>query len=165
MSTGQSTQLTKNQAPENNVAWSPDGRAVTYVAPHDKYWELDQGNLYIHPVEGGGSPTILGANFPGDIGQYYWHPSAKQIVMSASLRGRGALYELDLSTGRTRAISSGDVALSISSAAKGLTRVAGTYSTPAAPAASAPAAPPAFAAPAAPPLPRPGVRAGRPMAP
>jgi dipeptidyl aminopeptidase/acylaminoacyl peptidase len=132
VSTGQSTQLTKNQAPENNVAWSPDGRAVTYVAPHDKSWELDQGNLYIHPIEGG-SPTVLGANFPGDIGQYYWHPSAKQIVMAASVRGRGGIYELELSTGRTRAITSGDVSMSISSAAKGLTRVAGTHSTPASP--------------------------------
>ena len=130
---GQSTQLTKNQAPESNLAWSPDGRAVTYVAPDDKSWELDQGNLYIHPIEGGGSPTVLGANFPGDIGQYYWHPSAKQVVMGASVRGRGAVYELDLSTGRTRQLTSGDVGLSISSATKNLTRLAGTHSSPAAP--------------------------------
>ena len=133
-SSGQATQLTKNQAPESNIAWSPDGRAVTYVAPHDKSWELDQGNLYIHPIEGGGSPTVLGANFPGDIGQYYWHPSAKQIVMGASVRGRGGVYELDLSTGRTKALTTGDVALSVSSAAKGLGRLAGTHSTPASPA-------------------------------
>ena len=60
-----STQLTKNEAPENNLAWAPDGKAVTYVAPHDKTWELAQGNLYIHPIEGGGSPTILSVQVPG----------------------------------------------------------------------------------------------------
>ena len=70
----QSTQLTKNEAPESNLAWAPDGKAVTYVAPHDKTWELAQGNLYIHPIEGGGSPTILSANFPGDIGQLLLAP-------------------------------------------------------------------------------------------
>ncbi len=131
---GQSTQLTKNQAPESNLAWSPDGRAVTYVAPHDKSWELDQGNLYIHPIEGAGSPTVLAASFNGDIGQYYWHPSAKQIVMSASVRGRGAVYELDLSTGRTRALTTGDVGMTVSSAAKNLTRLAGVHSSPTSPA-------------------------------
>jgi Tol biopolymer transport system component len=35
-----SIRLTKNEAPENNLAWAPDGRAVTYMAPSDKSWEL-----------------------------------------------------------------------------------------------------------------------------
>jgi dipeptidyl aminopeptidase/acylaminoacyl peptidase len=56
------TQLTRNEAPENNLAWAPDGRAITYIAPSDKTWELAQGNLYIHPIEGGGSPTVLSGN-------------------------------------------------------------------------------------------------------
>ena len=128
-----STQLTKNQAPENNVAWSPDGKAVTYIAPDTKAWELDQGNLYIHPLEGSGAPTTLSANFAGDISQYYWHPSSKAIVLSATVRGRGGLYEIDLSTGRAKSVTTGDVSLSISSAAKDLTRVAGIRSLPAAP--------------------------------
>jgi dipeptidyl aminopeptidase/acylaminoacyl peptidase len=131
---GAATQLTKNQAPENNIAWAPDGRAVTYIAPSDKTWELAQGNLYIHPLEGGGSPTILSSKFQGDIGRYYWNPSARSIVMSASYRGRGGVYELDLPTGSAKAITSGDVSLSVSSATKDLTRFAGTRSTPASPA-------------------------------
>ena len=127
---GTSTQLTRNQAPENNVAFTPDGKAVTYIAPHDKTWELAQGNLYIHPIEGGGSPTILSANFPGDIGQYYWHPSARAIVMSANVRGRSGVYELDLPTGRAKPLLTGDLSLSISSTTKDLTRLAGTRSLP-----------------------------------
>jgi len=128
-----SVQLTKNEAPESNIAWSPDGKAVTYVAPSDKTWELAQGNLYIHPLEGGGRPTILSAKFQGDIGRYFWHPSARAIVVSANLRGRGGLYELDLSTGNAKALTTGDVALSISSATKDLSRLAGTRSLPSEP--------------------------------
>ncbi len=127
---GTATQLTDNQAPENNVAWAPDGKAVTYIAPHDKTWELGQGNLYIHPVEGGGTPTRLSGNFLGDIGRYFWHPSARRIVLSATLRGRGGVFELDLPTGRAKALAAGDISLSISSASKDLTRFAGTRSLP-----------------------------------
>jgi dipeptidyl aminopeptidase/acylaminoacyl peptidase len=132
---GTSKQLTKNEAPENNVAFTPDGKAVTYVAPHDKTWELAQGNLYIQPLEGAGtgSPTNLSAKFAGDIGQYFWHPSGKSIVMSATSRGRGGVYELDLTTGAARAIATGDVSLSVSSSAKDLTRLAGTRSLPSTP--------------------------------
>jgi dipeptidyl aminopeptidase/acylaminoacyl peptidase len=130
---GASIQLTKNEAPESNIAWAPDGKAVTYVAPSDKTWELAQGNLYIHPVEGGGAPTILSQKFQGDIGRYFWSPSARSIVMSANLRGRGAVFELDLSTGTTKPLTTGDISLSVSSATKDLSRFAGTRSTPSAP--------------------------------
>lgn len=126
--------LTNNEAPENNIAWAPDGRAVTYVAPSDKTWELAQGNLYIHPIEGGGAPTTLSGKFQGDIGRYFWNPSARSVVVSANMRGRGGLFELDLSTGSARPVTSGDVALSISSATRDLARFAGIRSTPASPA-------------------------------
>ena len=130
---GAPVQLTKNEAPENNIAWAPDGKAVTYIAPSDRTWELAQGNLYIHPVEGGGSPTVLSAKFPGDIGRYFWSPGARSIVMSATHRGRGSVYELDLSTGNAKPVTSGDVALSVSSSTKDLSRFAGTRSTPSTP--------------------------------
>jgi dipeptidyl aminopeptidase/acylaminoacyl peptidase len=125
--------LTSNEAPESNIAWLPGGTSVSYVAPHDKTWELAQGNLYVQSIEGG-SPTIVSANFPGDIGEYFWSASAKSVVMSASVRGRGGVYELDLSTGRARPVSAGDVALSVSSASKDRSRLAGIQSTPSTPA-------------------------------
>jgi dipeptidyl aminopeptidase/acylaminoacyl peptidase len=132
VATSSAKQLTTNEAPESNLAWSPDGKAVTFVAPHDKTWELAQGNLYIHPIEGGSS-TNLSASFAGDINEYFWSPTGKSIVMSAAVKGRGGIYELDLTTGRSRALAAGDVNLSASSASKDLRRVAGTRSTPSAP--------------------------------
>jgi dipeptidyl aminopeptidase/acylaminoacyl peptidase len=129
-----STQLTKNEAPENNIAWAPDGKAVTYVAPSDTSWELAQGNLYIHPIEGGGKPTILSGKFQGDIGRYFWSPNARALALSANYRGRGGLYELDLTSGQAKPLAAGDLALSLSSATKDRSRFAGTRSTPASPA-------------------------------
>ena len=129
-----STQLTKNEAPESNLAWSPDGKSVTYIAPSEKGWELDQGNLYIHPIEAGGRPTTLSSKFDGDIGRYFWHPTSRGIIASANYRGRGGVYELNLSTGAAKALTTGDVSLSITSASRDLSRMAGTRSTPSAPA-------------------------------
>jgi dipeptidyl aminopeptidase/acylaminoacyl peptidase len=134
VTTASSTQLTKNEAPERNLAWAPDGKAVTYVAPHDATWELAQGNLYIHPLEGGGRPTVLSGKFEGDIGRYFWSPSARSIVLNATMRGRSGVFELDLSTGGTKPILTGDIALAIASASKDLSRFAGTRSLPAEPA-------------------------------
>lgn len=134
VSAGTSSQLTTNEAPENNVAWAPDGKAVTYLAPDDTSWELAQGNLYIHPIEGGGRPTVLSSKFQGDISRYYWHPSTRSITLSAALRGRSGVFELDLTTGNVRPVSAGDVAIAVSSASTDLTRLAGTRSRPAEPA-------------------------------
>jgi dipeptidyl aminopeptidase/acylaminoacyl peptidase len=76
---------------------------------------------------------MLSAKFEGDIGRYFWHPSSRSMVMSANLRGRGGLFELDLSTGSTKPLVTGDLGLSISSATKDLSRLAGTRSLPAEP--------------------------------
>ena len=43
--------------------------------------------------------------------------------MSATIRGRGGVYELDLPTGSTSALAAGDIALSVSSAIEGPARV------------------------------------------
>jgi dipeptidyl aminopeptidase/acylaminoacyl peptidase len=132
VTSGASTRLTNNDAPENNLAWAPDGSALTYLAPDVKSWELAQGNLYIHPIEGG-NPTRLSANVAGDIGQYYWSPTQKAIVMAVNSRGRGGAVTLDLTTGRTRSIVTGDIGLQVSSANRDASRIAGVRSTPGAP--------------------------------
>ena len=134
VSTGETKQLTKNEAPESNVAWAPDGKAVTYIAPSDRSWELAQGNLYIHPVEGGGGrPTILSNRFQGDISRYFWHPSGRSITLTGTVRGRSGVYELDLATGVATPAVTGEMSLSVSSATKDRTTFAGTRSLPSEP--------------------------------
>lgn len=126
------TRLTDNEAPEARVAWSRDGGLVSYLAPSAKAWELAQEKLFVQPPAGG-TPKNLSASFAGDIGQYYWHPSGKTIVMSATVRGRAGIQELDVMTGRVKPIVTGDMSVSMSSAARDLARVAGTRSAPSEP--------------------------------
>jgi dipeptidyl aminopeptidase/acylaminoacyl peptidase len=133
VATATTTPLTKNEAPESNLGWTPDGTAVTYVAPSAKTWELDQGNLYIHPIEGGGTPTQLAATFQGDIGRYFWHPTSRAIIVSANTRGRGGIYQFDLTTGAGKPLTTGDIAVTIASATKDLSRMAVTRATPSEP--------------------------------
>jgi dipeptidyl aminopeptidase/acylaminoacyl peptidase len=129
---GRVTQLTRNDAPETSVAWTPDGTHVSYVAPHDRTWELAQGNLYVQAASGG-PPRLISGGFTGDIARYFWHPTGQTLLVSATLRGRGGLYEMDARTGRTRPIVTGDASLSVSSATPDLTRVAAARSTPTVP--------------------------------
>jgi dipeptidyl aminopeptidase/acylaminoacyl peptidase len=126
------TKLTTNEAPEMRVSWSHNGKMVSYLAPSTSSWDLAQEKLYVVPPEGG-TPRLLSGSFNGDIGQYFWHPSDKTIVMSANTRGRGSVQELDVASGRVRAIATGDIGLSLSSSNTELTRAAGVRSTPADP--------------------------------
>ena len=53
--------------------------------------------------------------------------------MGGTLRGRGGVFELDVTSGRVRPLMTGDMGLSMSSATRDLTRAAGTRSLPAEP--------------------------------
>jgi dipeptidyl aminopeptidase/acylaminoacyl peptidase len=127
------TKLTTNEAPEMRVSWSHNGKMVSYLAPGMSTWDLAQEKLYVVAPEGG-TPRLLSGSFNGDIGQYFWHPSDKTIVMSATTRGRSSVQELDVASGKVRTVTTGDIALSLSSKTADLTRAAGVRSTPADPA-------------------------------
>jgi len=45
VATGELKNLTRNQAPEQDVAWSPDGALVSFVAPDQASWELATDRL------------------------------------------------------------------------------------------------------------------------
>jgi len=132
LAANKAARLTDNEAPEMRVAWSPDGTQISYLAPTATTWDLAQEKLFVLPPAGG-TPKQLAAGFAGDIGQYFWHPSGTTILMTATVRGRGGVHELDVTTGRVRPIVTGDMSLSISSATRDLTRAAGSRSTPSEP--------------------------------
>jgi len=132
LATNQTTRLTNNEAPEIRLAWSHDGSRVSYLAPSDKGWELAEDKLFVQPPTGGAA-TVVSAGFNGDIGEYYWHPSDRTIVMSTMLRGRQGVSELDVATGRARTIVSGDLSVVLSSISADAAKAAATRSTPAEP--------------------------------
>jgi dipeptidyl aminopeptidase/acylaminoacyl peptidase len=114
------------------IDWSPDGTQVSYLAPSDKLWDLSQEKLYVVTAKGG-TPARVSGSFDGDIGPYFWDRSGKRIVLSTTVRGRRGVHELDVTSGRVRPITAGDVALSISSVTTDRARAAGTRSAPADP--------------------------------
>ena len=130
LATNATTRLTDNEAPEMRLDWSPDGSLVSYLAPSERGWDLAQERLYVQAPTRGSAPRVLSSAFGGDIGEYFWQPSGKSIVFASTVRGRRGISELDATSGQVRPIVSGDNALSMTSAAKDLTRAAGTRNTP-----------------------------------
>jgi dipeptidyl aminopeptidase/acylaminoacyl peptidase len=130
LATSTSTRLTENETPEMRIAWSPDGALVSYLASSDKRWDLAQEKLFVQAATRGSTPRLLSGSFAGDIGQYFWNPSGKTIVFSATVRGRRGVHELDSATGQLRTIVSGDMALGVTSTTRDVARAAGTRNTP-----------------------------------
>ncbi len=107
VASGELRNLTKNEAPEQNVVWSPDGSQVTFVAPSDRTWELAADRLWVVPV-GGGAQRRIGAGFDGEIGAYFWTPDGRSIVVGGMRRARSGVFQIDAATGTVRTIASGD---------------------------------------------------------
>ncbi len=130
--TGEARDLTKNEAPENDVRWSPDGRTVSFMAPSDRTWELAQDKLWTVPAAGGPEDAIS-ARFGGDIRDYYWSPDGHSIVFAGVERGRSGFYRLDVAAGAVRTLASGDWSANLDSVTKDLTHGAAVVSSPDAP--------------------------------
>lgn len=104
LATGEATRLTRNEAPESRLAWSPDGRFLTFVAPDLERWELDQGNLYALDLERG-EVRSLAQDFEGDIRSYAWHPDGERLDLAALVRTDAHLFRLDIASGRTEQLT------------------------------------------------------------
>lgn len=131
VSDGEVRRLTHNEAPESGLAWSPDGKTLTYLAPDTATWRLDQGNLYALDVAGG-RVRQLAPGFEGAIGDYTWSPDGK-IDFSAQVRTTADLYRLDPSSGRVERLSRLDGVVSGPTWSADHGRVAFELSTPSVP--------------------------------
>ncbi|MGH7483018.1 MAG: S9 family peptidase [Longimicrobiales bacterium] len=96
--------LTDNDAPESRLAWSPDGLAVTFIAPDLESWELDQGNLYALDVATGDVRMLYGEAGP-EIRSYEWTPDGRALHVVALVRTTADLYRLDPATGELMALT------------------------------------------------------------
>ena len=92
---GEEVRITENDAPESQLAWSPDGRAITFVAPDLETWELDQGNLYHYYIPTGETRQLM----PGtdiDMRSYRWNPGGRSIDIVALDRTVANLYRVNV---------------------------------------------------------------------
>ena len=132
VATGVKRDLTKNEAPEGDVRWSPDGRTISFTAPSDKTWELAQDKLWTVPAAGGAETDISG-RFGGDIRDYYWSPDGRSIYFAGVERGRSGFYRLDVAGGAVRTLATGDWSANLDSVTRDLSHGAAVVSTPSAP--------------------------------
>src|SRR5262249_45761592 len=124
---------THNNAPEENVQWSPDGRTVSYLAPSDTAWDLAEQKIWLVPASGG-TPTRLLNGFNGAIRQYTGAPDGRSIVFAAQTRARGAAYRIAVPSGAIAKITSGDWSGAMESVSADASRGVAIVSAPAQPA-------------------------------
>ncbi len=131
--TGETRDLTDNEAPESSLAWSPDGTRISFVAPDLESWELDQGNLYVMEVESGEVREVAPGITVDIRGTPAWHPSGDAFHFAGLERTVANLYRLGVDSGEPEAVSSSNGVLSSPSFSADFTRYAFVESTPASP--------------------------------
>lgn len=107
VASGELKDLTRNEAPEQDVAWSPDGAQVAFIAPSDKTWELAADRLWVVSVNGGAQRRV-GAEFDGDIAAYFWARDGRSIFVGGMRRARSGVFQIDVATGKARTVLNGD---------------------------------------------------------
>lgn len=76
---GTSTPYITGPVNVDSIAWTPDGKAISFLAKRDKD---DFRSLYIIPVKGGESRRVL--THGADIQGYSWSPNGKQVAFLAT---------------------------------------------------------------------------------
>jgi dipeptidyl aminopeptidase/acylaminoacyl peptidase len=130
--TGALRNLTKNQAPEGDAQFSPDGKTVSFTAPSDAGWELATSKLFLVPASGG-RPEQITTDYTGAIGDYYWAKDGRSIIFGGMRNGRGGAYRLSLAGGKVDTIVTGDFTGGMDSVSADHRYAAGVISTPSRP--------------------------------
>ena len=132
VTTGAIRNLTKNEAPEGDAQFSPDGKTVSFTAPSDAAWELATDKLFLVPASGG-RPEPVVTSFSGAIGDYYWAKDGRSIIFGGMRNGRGGAYRLTLAGGKVATIVTGDWVGGMDSVSADHRYAAGVINTPSRP--------------------------------
>ena len=87
---GTPRRLTSQVGDEGDIAWSPDGKSITFTSAASR---VASSRLYMVPVSGG-TPANLVGSWQYEPQQYWWTP-AGQLMVAASVGGRTGLFRLD----------------------------------------------------------------------
>ena len=101
---GDKTRLTENDAPEDGVLWSPDGRVFIYLAADDQNWMNRNTKIWImdpESVEHG----LLSGKYEGNLGGVVWTPDSQSLIFSGQQGTNSNLFRMDVSTGVVEALT------------------------------------------------------------
>lgn len=117
---GEPRRITNAPGNESNLAWSPDSRQISYVsAPH----RTASNRLYVVAANGGGEPRNIIGDWQYEPGSYEWLPNG-DVLLSAAVGGRTALFRVAPRTGRMTEIIGGRRRITGFSYDRSLTKVA-----------------------------------------
>jgi dipeptidyl aminopeptidase/acylaminoacyl peptidase len=106
MSGSNAVKLTGNGLPENGATLSPDGTQVMFVAAgnaaFEKYYNR---NIFLAPAGGGAARLV---DVEPEAGRAAWSRDGKAIFFIGNQGVHSQLFRLDISTGRTTALTKGD---------------------------------------------------------
>lgn len=120
--------LTKNEAPERSVRWSPDGRWVSYLAPDSKGWELAESKVWV-VAAAGGEPRLVSSAISGSLDDLTW-TDASTLIVSGGERGRRTSWRLAADGSRADRIAPEAIGLSVESVASDGRRAAALTGSP-----------------------------------
>ena len=107
--------LTNNDRAESNIAWSPDGKTLSYLSTSDKYPTIGPSRVHllsiievetktgphsIHGLSAQGTPKILQPQFNGYITRHEWSSNGKFIFFSADVGVYRRIYRLATDSGK-----------------------------------------------------------------
>jgi dipeptidyl aminopeptidase/acylaminoacyl peptidase len=119
----QPSRLTNNDRAESNIAWSPDGKTLSYLSTSDKYptvgpsrihllslieAETKTGPLSFRGLAAQGAPKILQPQFNGYIAKHEWSSSGKFIFFTADVGVYRRIYRLATDGGKLETRSDED---------------------------------------------------------
>lgn len=128
------TQLTRNNRQETGLAWSPDGRTLSYLATADQYPSIGPARVHLLSTLPGGETKVLQREFPGYIRSHAWSRDGKYLYLQVDLRVERHIYLLSADGGELQLLTgAGGVASAFSWAAQS-DRIAYLRETPEQPA-------------------------------
>ncbi len=101
--------LTNNDRAESNIAWSPDGKTLSYLSTSDKYPTIGPSRIHLlslievetktgpHSIRGfaaQNAPKILQPQFDGYITKHEWSPDGKFIYFTADTGVNRHIYRI-----------------------------------------------------------------------
>jgi dipeptidyl aminopeptidase/acylaminoacyl peptidase len=93
-----------NPAEDFQPAFSPDGKALAYLASDRPGFESDRLHLVVLDLDSGAKRPLT-QNWDRSVASFQWAPDGKTLFATADHLGQHPLWAIDAATGRTAAIT------------------------------------------------------------